>query len=687
MNKIDLNGVWKYLPDPDSKLEISEAASLLLAEGCASANVPSNWELHGLKNFNGTVWYGREFEISDTFGSVFLRFDGVDYICDVFVNGNYCGANDGYFAPFIVPLDPAVLKTGVNGLVVRVNSPFEEPGTVWPLRKQTVKGVLNHHDCRPGSWDLERGQDANTGGIWNSVSLLVTDSAIAESVKISYEFLPGGEVSLVVKARLLCVKRTARPGVLKAFLTSPSGENIAFSREVLMTPGKSEAVLVERLKGVDLWYPWDLGDQNLYNLALFLDETEVWNDRFGFRKVELDSDESFFINDTELFLRGTNIIPEQLLSSLSLERIDAMVSMMKKANLNIVRVHAHVTRKEFYHACDSVGILVWQDFPLQWTHDDSPGFAANAVTQIKTMVNHLYNHPSIAFWSCQNEPGEQVETLDVLLERAVLEEDSSRVVRRASNYEEHAYDGWYWGTYQHYAGAPMGPLVTEFGAQGLPDTGSLKRFLKSTAAPYDWNEWRYHDFQPDQTFNIAGVTTGNSLEEFVESSQNYQAELLEFAINQYRRRKGRGITGVFQFMFIDCWPSITWSVIDYYGVPKKGYHTVKKAFDPLLLSVFLRQDKYYRGSMLNFEMWVINDRYNSYNDCRIEVLLNGERVVDIPGFTIGPNSNTHFGQDFFNKIPVPADTALGEAVFTVILSSEGEKLRQEEYSVLIRELA
>ncbi|GMU88690.1 MAG: hypothetical protein AMXMBFR49_08980 [Chlorobiota bacterium] len=689
MNKIDLNGVWKYLPDPDSKLDISEVAAELDAGGSAETIVPSNWELHGLKNFNGTVWYARLIELPrlDVAQSVFLKFDGVDYVCDVFVNGHYCGGNEGYFAPFTVPLDPAVLKTSVNGLAVRVNSPFEEPGTVWPLRKKTVKGVLNHHDCRPGSWDLERGQDANTGGIWNSVSLLITETAIAEGVKISYEFLPGGEVSVVVKASLFCAGLEAVKRLIKVKISSPSGEITEFSREVILTPGRCEVTLIERLPEVELWYPWDLGEQKLYDFTLLVDEDGVWNDRFGFRKVELDSDESFFINDTELFLRGTNIIPEQLLSSLSDDRISMMVTMMRDANVNIVRVHAHVTRKEFYQACDAAGILVWQDFPLQWTHDDSPSFAANAVTQIKTMVNYLYNHPSIAFWSCQNEPGEQVETLDVLLEKAVLGEDSSRVVRRASNYEEHAYDGWYWGTYQHYAGAPMGPLVTEFGAQGLPEAGSLRRFLKSTTAPYDWTEWRYHDFQPDQTFNIAGVTTGNSLEEFVENSQNYQAELLDFAINQYRRRKGRGITGVFQFMFIDCWPSLTWSVIDYYGVPKKGYHAVKKAFDPLLLSVFLRQDKYYRGSMLNFEMWVVNDRYDSYENCRIEVLLNGERVVDIPGFMIGPNSNTHFGQDFFNKIPIPADTLLGEAIFRIILSSEGKSLREEEYKVLIRELA
>ena len=90
--------------------------------------------------------------------------------------------------------------------------------------------------------------------------------------------------------------------------------------------------------------------------------------------------------------------------------------------------------------------------------------------------------------------------------------------------------------------------------------------------------------------------------------------------------------------------------------------------------------------MLNFEIWVVNDRYVSYENCRIEVLLNGSRVVDIPGFTIGPNSNTHFGQDFFNKIPVPLDTPPSEATFRILLSSDGKHLREEEFKVLIRML-
>ena len=67
--------------------------------------------------------------------------------------------------------------------------------------------------------------------------------------------------------------------------------------------------------------------------------------------------------------------------------------MMKHANINAVRVHAHLEGEAFYAQCDEKGILVWQDFALQWGYDDDPDFVKEASRQALAMVNWLFNHP------------------------------------------------------------------------------------------------------------------------------------------------------------------------------------------------------------------------------------------------------------------------------------------------------
>jgi beta-mannosidase len=243
------------------------------------------------------------------------------------------------------------------------------------------------------------------------------------------------------------------------------------------------------------------------------------------------------------------------------------------------------------------------------------------------MVSLLYNHSSIAFWCCHNEPGDQINSLDPYLEEAVKSVDETRIIRRASNYEEHAYDGWYWGLKEHYAAAPMGPLVTEFGAQALPELSSLKNFIPANELfPPKWETWEYHNFQVDQTFNIAKVEMGSSIESFIENSQNYQSDVLKTAIDYYRRKRFNGINGIFQFMFIDCWPSITWSVVDYYLEKKKGYYILKTAYQPVYVSINLRQDQYFAAGKLLFDLYVINDLCKDYEKIDIKFSLNNKEL-------------------------------------------------------------
>src|SRR3989304_8950899 len=116
-------------------------------------SLPSNWFLGGLDP-HGVVWFRREFHFGDLGGFVTLHFDGVDYFADAYLNGQHLGHHAGYFEPFSFDVTN-ILRPGENLLAVRVESPYETPGPDgWHMRKRLIKGVLNHHDCRPGGgWE------------------------------------------------------------------------------------------------------------------------------------------------------------------------------------------------------------------------------------------------------------------------------------------------------------------------------------------------------------------------------------------------------------------------------------------------------------------------------------------------------------------------------------------------------
>ena len=626
--KLNLNGEWIYIKDISDKLNINDIKQTFGDNKISGkVNIPSNWELAGLHNYNGTVWFLKEFNCNFSSETIsVLKFLGVDYFAEVWLNWNYLGKHEGYFSPFTFDIASSLKENNI--LVVKVTSPFEIPGDIWPDRKKLIKGIFNHHDCRPGATSPKFGQDQNTGGIWNDVfidhghRIYIGNIAVTSIIKEKEN-----KAELRLKINYYSIENSIKKYSVKIKITNPSENKIIFISDLIFKPGLQEVIYSIVINDPELWWSWDLGTPKLYCLELSSDFFNSFNLKFGIRQIHLDGDNQFFINGKKLFLRGTNIIPTQFLSDLDNSKIEKMVSLMKEANINIVRVHAHVNREEFYDECSKQGILVWQDFSLQWTYDESESFRNNAVTQIKKMVSTLYNYPSIVFWCCHNEPGDQIKSLDPFLEEAVKSIDETRIIRRASNYEEHAYDGWYWGRKEYFSSAPMGPLVTEFGAQALPDLNSLKSFIPADELfPPKWETWKYHDFQPDQTFNIAKVKMGDKIESFIENSQNYQADLLKTAIDFYRRKRFNGINGIFQFMFIDCWPSITWSVVDYFGKTKKGYEALKTAYQPVYISINLRQDQYYAGSKLLFDLFLINDLHKSFENIAVKFFLNEKQI-------------------------------------------------------------
>lgn len=267
--------------------------------------------------------------------------------------------------------------------------------------------------------------------------------------------------------------------------------------------------------------------------------------------------------------------------------------------------------------------MVWQDFALQWSYEESDKFAQNAVSQIEDIIEQFYNHPSISVWCCHNEPSTNSYTLDPLLYLTAKSKDSTRYVDIASDFAFHPYPGWYQTHYYEFFSLPGAPFVNEFGAQALPNVETMREMMnKDELWPPKWSVWAYHDFQYDTTFNVAKVDIGDTIEEFIKNSQDYQSRLLKYAIENYRKSKYSKITGIFQFMFVDNWNAITWSVIDYLRRPKKGYYTLKTVYQPILIGMDMDREKislYAIRTIGISNIWIANDTLNQFENTYAEI--------------------------------------------------------------------
>jgi len=638
---IDLGGEWEFqtAQPHDDPLELSGPWGKM--------PVPSNWHLTGLANYTGVVVFRHAFSAPPPEGDqvVYLVFHGVDYYADVWLNGSYLGHHEGYFQPFHFRLGEELGQSNV--LIVRVDCPKEEPGKEWPNRKQLIKGVFSHHDCRPGGWNLEHGQEGPTGGIWNRVELMYVPQAHVLWLRLHPASVSERESLVVAQASVHSPKRQYAEVDLTIWPLSDRQQVLSQGQKLFLQPGENRLHLLLPVSSPRLWWTWDHGLSELYVARLVLRTEDGSYDhleeRFGIRELRITEDGEWRLNGRPIFVRGTNIIPTQWLGHYRPEDIVRDVQLLREANVNAVRVHAHVNRPELYDALDGAGILVWQDFAMIWGYEDSPDVARRATAQIKDMVHLLYNHPSVVVWCCLNEPFPQNRrVLGPILADAVSREDPSRHVEEVSDFNSHPYPGWYYGSYREFSGLPGAPMPTEFGAQALPCLETMTEMMpREDLWPPNWERWAYHNFQYLETFHIAHLPMPHSLDEFIAESQDYQAQLLKFAIQHYRLNKGK-IKGLFQFMFMDPWPAITWSVVDYRRKPKKGYHVLAQCYQPVLPIIALEREIASPGRLLIFRVAVVNDLPQEFPDAQVKVWVTDpkgqETVLDTFRLTLPADS-------------------------------------------------
>jgi beta-mannosidase len=691
---ITLSGSWRFRRDPKLLGELfteqlnythHDDARWMRSElddaGWETVQVPHTWP-EDPEQLWRVAWYRRTFEAPQRTNEerVFLEFDGIDYNAEIWLNDRCLGSHEGYFGRVEYEVGALLRETG-NVIAVRVESPVDAPGERSPFGqvKTAFKGSLSR-------WDMNDPEFV-PGGLWRDVRLVVTGANRVVDLKVSGA--PDADVPVEQAGRPVpafvaasAVVDIGGPGHVvrevdvELELTDGTGTVVhREQRSLALGGGRHEIGFAARLERADLWWPWDLGEPALHDCAISVRAgaaVERSATRFGIRSFERRDGTSLYVNGLPIFQRGANYMSDVQPGRMDRERYERDIALMREANLNTVHPFCHVEMPDFYDLCDEQGLLVYQDFPVWLMLEPGGETLRRAQHQIAEMVTTLYNHASICIWNCSSQPSRaQFEKASAALALLVGRIDRTRVVNQANatfaytadfdihedyyihpegsffwpldygqqaidrqdwRWDVHNYAGWYWGEIETLAKVPREHLhlVTEFGAQGLPDEAHLVAMLPDGAAwPPDWDQYARRAGQAGLLRSRA--EGAESLTELVRLSQEYQARLVRGHVEYYRRHKFRPCNGAHLFEFNDAWPSISWSVVDYERTPKLAFHALRDAMAPLqvFLGRFVGQPLL-RGEALLLALTVVNDTPARHDDLKVRarMVVAGEVVAE-----------------------------------------------------------
>lgn len=386
---------------------------------------------------------------------LFIRFEGVNNIADVFINRRHIGEHRGGYGAFIFEITGKVEYGKENSILVRVNN--GEQLDIMPL-----VGDFNFY-----------------GGIYRDVHLLITDKTCISPLDYAS---PG--------VRLIQDSVSHRYAKVRAIVDLSNGSSGNQEVELNVRLLDGQRVVKEGTKNVNL-----SGNEVMQQELTFeIDQPHLWNGRqdpflyqaevtlfrngqmvdrvtqpLGLRFYRIDPDKGFFLNGKHLPLQGVcrHQDRSEVGNALRPQHHEEDVALMLEMGVNAVRLAHYPQATYFYDLMDKNGIIVWAEIPFVGPGGyndkgfvDLPAFRANGKEQLKELIRQHYNHPSICVWGLFNEltelgdnPVEYIKKLNVLAHQ----EDTTRPTTSASNQMGdlnfitdaiawNRYDGWYGGT-------------------------------------------------------------------------------------------------------------------------------------------------------------------------------------------------------------------------------------------------
>lgn len=337
--------------------------------------------------------------------------------------------------------------------------------------------------------------------------------------------------------------------------------------------------------------------------------------------------QSFYFtkNNQPIFITGANWVPADVfLPRVTKAKYRSLLLAAKEAHINMLRVWGGGIYEDeaFYNLCDSLNIMVWQDFMFAGAmYPTDSAFLQNITQEAIDNLKRLSRHKCIVLWCGNNEIDEAWKNWGWQKQFNLSTVDSIKIwdgynkwfhellpalVKQYSNQPYIASSpliGWgrkesmtigdshYWGVWwglesieKYKEKVPR--FVTEYGMQSLPNFETIQQFCLPTDLDTTSAVMKSHQKNAAGYYNLAVYLKQNNLtaknfKQCINATQQLQSKALEVAATAHIAAKPYCMGTMF-WQLNDCWPGVTWSVIDYYGRKKKAYYSIKKIYSKAL---------------------------------------------------------------------------------------------------------
>ena len=652
-------------------------------------------------------WYRTTFTAPAGQQTYLLDFPGINYRAEIWLNGHQVADTSqivGMYTNHELDVTAGIRPGLPNTVAVKVT----------PERAiQDVDGVEladSWYDWINWRYLGHQNPDGATGtsfvadrnaGVWKPVRLKAFGPVGIGPATVNTDLpLPSTDTaSLTVYAGLRNYTDAPVRGVLNAIITRAGRDTIRVSRPLSLSPGEQREIALSpdefeqlRVDRPDLWWPYTLGNPDLYDLKLeFVQNSRATASsalKFGIRTVTQGRDAAHGADGGDFYLtvngrnfpvRGATYTPD-LLYRYDPGRDTAILRYVKDLGLNMLRLESKIASADLVERADEMGIPLmygwmccnqWERW-AQWDDEDH----RVATASLRSQIEMLRSHAAVFVWAngSDGRPPENVRRAyhrvlgELHWPNAVVDTVSalSRKPDGTPLWDGISMNGpyswrppsyWFAGTYP----AARGSTAEQGDNEHIPPFASLRRFIPPDRLWPINDTWYFHAGADPNNSNLTSIRTAIDLryglsasaQTFADKAQlahyeNTRAQFEAFAAGGWKNHKM-----TVYWMLNSHWPSFFGNLFDYYLRPGGAYYGAKKGLRPLSV-VF---DSYATGDHRQATVTVVNQSPQDHRDLRVRV-----RVYDLAGKVRADRSVGDIAVDAGGAAPVltlppgPADS-------------------------------